>query len=448
MHALMAQQGGMDVTSNNIANANTPGYSRQVPVFTEAEPTTADSLSYGNGVQLIRFQSVRDELLDFRIQEETSQQSSADTQTNATQQVQPLFTTTGRDVGSQISAFFNSISKLSADPANLSLRSGMITAGQNLATAFHSAVSGLVRIQGGLNGTVVQDVGQINRLAQQIADLNTQLVSLQAGGQDGGTVKDQQTELIRQMSELTSVSVIQTEGGATLTTGNGTALVVGNEVFPLQAAAGTNSMQKVFSQGQDITTALTGGSLGGNLAVRDQIIPGVLNQLDTLASEFSNAFNAAHAAGIDLSGNPGGDFFAPLASVAGAATQFNVAIADPAAIAASSDGSMGSNGNLTRLMTLQSSPLSSGQNPLDSFATIVFQVGTVAANAKAESDASAMSLQQLSDQRSALCGVSVNEESVNLIRYQQAFEAAARVITTIDKLNEVALNMGVAGGSY
>jgi flagellar hook-associated protein 1 FlgK len=448
MHALMAQQGAMDATTNNIANANTPGYTRQVPVLTEVPPTCQGSLVFGNGVALQKFQSVRDELLELRIQEETSQQSSADAQTNATQQIEPLFTSSGQDIGSQMSAFFASISKLSANPADMSLRTQMITAGQNLAQSFHTAVAHLTQIQQGLNDSVVQDVGKINQLTQQIAALNTQLVSLQASGQDGGTIKDQQNELIRQLSQLTSVSVIQTEGGISVTTGNGTALVVGNAIFPLQTSTGSDGMQHIMAQGQDVTATLQGGSLGGTLQVRDQVIPQILSQLDTLASDFTTAFNAAHRQGTDLAGNTGSNFFVPLSTVAGAAAQINVALTDPATIAASSDGSTGSNGNLTRLLAVQTSALPSGQSPTDSYSNLVFQVGSIAANAQSESDASAMSLTQLTDQRSALSGVSINEESVNLIRYQQAFEAAARVVSTIDELNRVTLNMGVAGGGY
>lgn len=448
MHALMAQQGAMNVSTNNIANANTPGYSRQIPILEEAQTCRQGSLIYGNGVQLARFQSVRDELLDLRIQEETSQQSGADAQTTATQQIQPLFASTGQDIGSQISAFFSSISQLSTDPANLSLRTAMISAGQGLATSFHTTVSRLGQIQSGLDGSVLQSVGKINQLAQQIANLNSDASSLQAAGQDGGRVSDQQTELIRQLSELTGVSVIHTEHGITVTTGNGTALVVGNQAFALQTSVGSNGFQNVLSQGQDITATLTSGSLGGTLTARDQIVPGILRQLDTLASDFASSFNAVHRQGTDLAGNAGGDFFTPPSSLEGAAAQFSIAVSDPAAIAASSDGSAGSNGNLTQLLSLASSPLSSGQTPIDSYSEVVFQVGTVACNAQAESDASSLSLQQLTDQRSALSGVSVNEESVNLIRYQQAFEAAARVITTIDQLNQVALNMGANGGGF
>ncbi len=448
MHALLAQQAAMDATTNNIANANTPGYSRQVPVLTESVVSDEGSISYGNGVELAGYQSIRDQLLDLRIQEETSQQSSADAETGATQQIQPLFTTSGEDIGSEISAFFSSLSQLSADPANLSLRAGVITAGQNLATSFHTAVSGLSQIQNGLNSSVSQNVDSINHLAQQIAALNPQLVNLKARGQDGGAIQDQQTELVRQLAQLTGISITQTESGITVTTGNGVALVCGSQAFALQTTTGASGMQEVMAQGRDVTAALSGGSLGGTLNIRDHVIPGLQQQLDTLASQFTTSFNNAHAGGTDLNGNQGGTFFTPLNVITGAAVQFSVAIASPAAIAASSDGSSGSNGNLTQLMAVQSAVLPSGQNPTDGYSNVVYQVGKVAADAQTESDASGMSLQQLNDQRSALSGVSINEESVNLIRYQQAFEAAARIINTIDQLNQVALNMGVTGTGY
>jgi len=448
MHALMAQQGGMDVTANNVANANTPGYTRQIPVLEEANPSTEGSLTYGNGVQLVKFLSVRDELLDLRIQEETSQKSSADAQTLATGEIQTLFTSSDQDIGSRISAFFNSVSQLSADPANLSLRSAMISAGQNLATSFHSAVSRLVQIQNGLDGSVSQNIGKINLLAQQIANLNNAVHSQQVAGQDGGTLQDQQSELVRQLSELADVSVIQSDNGMTVTIGNGTALVVGDKAFALQSSAGSGGLQQVLSQGQDITATLTAGSLGGTIAARDQMIPGILGQLDTLASDFSAAFNAVHRQGTDMNGNLGGDFFTPSGSVAGAAAQMKVAVLDPSAIAGSLDGSAGDNANLTALSSLESSLLPSGQTPIRGYSDIVFRVGTLAANAQAESDTSNLSLQQLTNERSSLSGVSINEESVSLIRYQQAFQAAARVITTIDQLNQVALNMGASGGGY
>src|SRR5271157_48463 len=442
MQSLLAEQGALDATTNNIANVNTPGYTRELPVLSEAPATQYANYSMGNGVVLERFQSIRDQILEQRIQQVTQQNAGAQAQTNALQQVETLFTSNGSDIGSEMSALFNSIMQLQTDPANMSLRQGILSAGQNLATAFHTTAAGIAQVQGGMNLQVTQDVGQINQLAQEIAPLNVQLANLKALGQDGGTVEDQLNVLLGKLSGLTNVNVTQTESGVTLTTGNGTALVVGGQSFALQTATGSDGMTHVLdSSGTDITPAIQNGDLGGTLQVRDTTLPGLTNQLNTLASQFASAFNTAHEGGFDLNGQAGVAFFSGPSTGSGSAANFSVAITDPALIAASSDGSAGSNGNITNLIAVQNAKLPAGSSPIDGYANIVFAAGVASANAQAQTSATSMSLQQLNDQRSAISGVSINEESTNLIRYQQAFAAAAKVISTIDQLNADVLNM-------
>ena len=175
-------------------------------------------------------------------------------------------------------------------------------AAQNLAGDFNSTEQNLDSIQSSLNQSVTQNVTQINTLTQQIAQLNVQVGQMQKLGQDPGSLGDQETQLIQQLSQLTNVNQIQTENGLTLTTGNGTPLVVGGQSFALQTTSGPNGMTDISSQGQDITSSLQGGQLGGNLQIRDTAIPSMLSQLDNLASQFSASMNAAQASGYDLNG--------------------------------------------------------------------------------------------------------------------------------------------------
>lgn len=442
MQSLLAQQGALDATTNNIANVNTPGYTREVPVLREAPATPQANYSIGNGVVLEKYQSVRDQILEQRIQQVTQQNASAQAQTNSLEQVETLFTSSGSDIGSEMSALFTSITQLQTDPANMPMRQGILTAGQNLAVAFHTTVTGIAQVRAGLNLQVTQDVGQINQLTQQIAPLSVQLSQLKAKGQDGGTVEDQLNVLIGKLSALTDVNVTQTESGITLTTGTGTALMVGGQSFNLQTAAGSDGMTHVLdAAGKDITSTIQNGELGGAIEVRDTTLPGISSQLDKLASEFADAFNTVHEGGTDLNGHAGVAFFSAPSTGSGAAANFSVAITDPALIAASSDGSAGSNGNLAKLIAVQNTPLPSGSSPTDSYANIVFAAGTASANAQAQTSATSVSLLQLTNQRSAFSGVSINEESTNLIRYQQAFQAAAKVISTIDQLSTIAINM-------
>jgi flagellar hook-associated protein 1 len=442
VQALQAEQGALTVTTNNISNVNTPGYSRQIAILNESPTTQDNGLTFGNGVTLEQFQSVRDELLQLRIYEETQQQGSSQTQLNSLNQIEGIFSDPTQGVGGALSAFFDSLSQLSTNPTDANARQQVLSAANDLATSFHQATSSLGTIQSGLDQAVPQTVDQINRLTSQIATLNGQVAQSQGLGQDPGSVQDQRDELIRQLSSLVNISVTQTEHGLTLTTGNGTPLVVANQSFALSAGTSGTSEHVFNAQGQDITSQIQGGQLGGTLQVRDQAIPQLLSQLDTLASQLATSFNAQHAAGFDAAGNPGGNFFTPPPGVTGAAASFGVAITDPSLIAASSDGSADSNGNLDKLIAIQNQQLPSGASPMDMYSNLVLQVGNLGADAQSDVTASNLSVQQLTDQRSAVSGVSLDEESTNMINYQRAYQAAARVVTTVDEMTQSVLAMG------
>ncbi|MFZ0686012.1 MAG: flagellar hook-associated protein FlgK [Terriglobales bacterium] len=439
--ALDADQGALDVTSNNIANQNTPGYSREVAVLAESAPSVDGNLTFGNGVELQQVQSVTDQVLQLQIAEQNQQQGNAQAQYTALQQVQTPFASSTQGIGTDITAFFNSISQLSTNPTSITDRQAVLTSAQTLASDFNSTEQNLDTVQSGLNQSVAQNVTQINNLTQQIAQLNKQVGAMQAAGQDPGSLGDQETQLIQQLSQLTNVNQIQTEHGLTLTTGNGTPLVVGGQSFALQTSTGASGMTDVYSQGQDITSTLQGGQLGGNLNVRDNAIPGVLSQLDSLASQFATNMNAAQASGYDLNGNAGQPLFSDT-SGAGAAGSLKVAITDPNLIAASSDGTQGSNGNVANLLAVQNQTLSNGETPLNSYASLVAQTGSLTSQAETEVNASTSSLTQLNNQLGAVSGVNLDEETTNLMNYQRAYEAAARVVTTVDDLTQSVLDMG------
>jgi flagellar hook-associated protein 1 len=446
VHSLLAQQGALDTTTNNIANANTPGYSREVANFNEATPVIEGSLVYGQGVNLQSISSVRDRLLEISLDQATQQQSEGEAQLNALQQVQNLFTSTSSGIGTDLTAFFNSLNQLSTDPTSIPDRQSVLTAANNLASDFHSTASQLAGVQNNLNLSVTQSVNQINQLTSQIAQLNTQVASLQRLGEDPGAIEDQRNEPERQLSQVAGISITQTADGDTITTGNGTALVVAGKSFNLQASPDSSGNQQVLdANGQNISADIQGGQLGGVLQVRDQFLPTVFSALDDLAGGLAANFNTAHEAGFDLSGNPGQQFFNGTPG-AGAAANFSVAITDPSLIAASSDGSPGSDGNLAALQAVQNQALPSGQKPLDSYANLTFAVGNATSQAQANTQAAQLSLSQLTDQRQSISGVSIDEETTNLIRYQHAFAAAARVITTIDELTQTVLAMGSPTG--
>ena len=174
MQALDATQGALTATSNNIANANTPGYTREVPQFSENPETESANQVGGGGVTLDGLQSIRDELLNLQIQQQTSLQNSLDTQSSALQDIQSNFTTSsGADITSTLASFSTSLAQLSANPSSSSVQQGVISAGQDLADAFNSTANALTSAQSSANQLVTQTVAQINTLTSQIAQLNT-----------------------------------------------------------------------------------------------------------------------------------------------------------------------------------------------------------------------------------------------------------------------------------
>lgn len=447
LSGLISEQGALQATTNNVANVNTPEYSRQVPVLVTGDPVVVDPLTFGSGVVLQNVESIRDPILESQIQQQTQSQGQFNTLTAALQQTQTNFTTTTGDIGTSISNFFNSINQLSTNPADLSLRQGVLTAADNLATSFNSTANALTQQQNNLDLSVVQDVAQINQLSQQVAQLNQQVSNLQNAGENAGTFIDQRTEAIDQLSSLVDVSVIPTGGTLTLTTASGAPLVAGQQSFQLQTQANSGGLHDIYSQGNDITSQITSGQLGGILQARDQEIPAVEAQLNTLAGGLATAVNGVQANGFDLNGAPGTNLFnPPAANNLGAAASLSVAITDPSLIAASSDSSAGSNGNAEALYALSGQGIIDGQNPTAYYSGIVFNVGNATSNASAEETASAQVLQQLNDQRASVSGVSLDEEAANMVQYQDAYSASAQVITTINDMMYTVVNMSTLTG--
>jgi len=437
----------MATTTNNVANANTPGYSRQVPVLVSSDPTVVDPLTFGSGVTLQSIESIRDPILESQIQQETQTNGQLNSLVSALQQTQVNFTSSTGDIGTAITNFFDSVNQLSTNPSDLSLRQDVLTAAGNLATAFNTTSNNLTAQTANIDQNVVQSVGQINTLTQQIAQLNGQISNLQNVGESAGSFIDQRTQAIDQLSNLVDVSVIPSDNTLTLTTGNGTPLVIGQTAFQLQTQPILSGLHDVFAQGTDITSSIVSGELGGQLQARDQQIPAIQTQLNTLAAGLANAVNTVQAGGFDLNGVQGTNLFnPPPVSGVGAAASLSVAITDPSLIAASSDGTPGSNGNAEALYALNSGAVVSGESPTDYYSGIVFNVGNATSNVTAEQTASNLVLQQLNDQNSAVSGVSLDEEAANLVQYQQAYSASAQVITAINDMMYAVVNMATLTG--
>lgn len=447
--ALMADQNALNITANNVSNQNTPGYTREVVNWQPTDAVTLSGTTYSIGITSSGT-SVRDRVLEQRVQQQTQTQAQSGALESALQQVQNIFglssTSTSASstaLGSAVDSFFNSLSTLESNPADASTRQAVLTAANNLTSAFNSASNQLAQVSSGLDQQVGTTVGQINTLTTTIASLNQQIATISPNG-DAGTLEDQRQLAIAQLSQYVGLDQMTTEAnGITLTTANGAVLVSGTQSYALsttQVAGQTD----VIANGQNITSGISGGQLGGVLQARDQNLPAYASALDNLAYGIGTAVNQQNALGIDGSGSPGGAIFTLPASAVGAAGSIQVATTDPKAIAAAAtgEGSSGSS-NAIALADLSTANIAGGQTASGFLASFLGQVGNDAAGATTGNSAQQATLTQLTSQRDSLSGVSLDEEASNLTQYQRSYQAAAKVFSIVNTIMASALNLGV-----
>jgi flagellar hook-associated protein 1 FlgK len=450
--ALAADQAAIDITANNTANANTAGYTREVPVWTDNDAVSINGESVATGVS-VTSQSQRDLVLQKTLDTATQTEQQSTTQLSVMTQISDIFgasasnnDTTG--IGGSITSFFNSISSLQSNPSDSATRQGVLNAASNLASSFNSAASQVQQQTDAINENVGTVVNQINSLSTQIATLNTQISSTSPTG-DAGTLEDQRQELISQLSQYVGLTQVSTgDNGITLSTTNGALLVSEGQSFSLSTSS-VNGNTDVYSNpaqtgtSTDVTSGITGGQLGGMLQARDVDIPAVSQQLDSLAYELGTAVNTAQESGVDINGNAGTALFTLPSSATGAAAGISVAITDPdlIAAAATSEGASG-NSNATAILNVGTDATVGGTTPSNYYATLVSNVGSQVSTLTSTNTAQTANVTQLTTQVTTLSGVSLDEEASDLTTYERAYQASAQVFSIINTLMASALNLG------
>jgi flagellar hook-associated protein 1 len=451
--ALEADQAAINIIANNTANANTPGYTNQVPEWQANDPVTINGISYGQGVTMTGPSSQRDLVLEQRIQQQTQLQQGTEARQTALESVQNIFssaTSTSSsktlDIGSSISGFFSALSQLQANPADTSLRQSVLSAATTLAASFQSASSQLTSEQTSLDQQSATVVTQVNSLTKAIAQLNSQISQISGSG-DAGQLEDQRQYDIQQLSQLIGIHEITTEDNSlTITTSSGALLVSKGQSFSLSTSLSGGVTQISDYQGNNISSSLAGGGgqLGGLLAVRDQDIPQMQSALDTLAFDLGTALNSANTAGSDANGNPGSPIFNLPGTASGAASSISVAITDPAQIAAAASGNGSSDDtNLESMLQLQNQTIVGGSTPSAYYSSFVSALGSLVSQVSTENTAQQASLTQLQTQRNSLSAVNLNDEAAALENLQQAYQAASKVFTILDSIMASAINLGV-----
>lgn len=461
--ALNADQSGLSIVANNVANANTMGYTEETPNWRENQPLEINGISYGTGVSETGATSVRDRVLQERLDQQQQMAAASTSRLAALNSIQALFTpdsgsTSAKagDIGNDIASFFSSFSSLEANATNNALRQQVLSTGSTLAGDISNAAGSLNAQRASLDQEAAGVVTQVNALTGAIAQLNAQIQSTSPDA-DAGVLEDQRQQDLSQLSQLIGINQITTENnGLSITTTSGQTLVSEGSNYALTTGM-VNGVTHFFVGTADITTQLAsgGGSLGGYVTARDQDIPQVMSSLDALAYGISTAVNRQNNAGVDLDGKGGSGvnaanaplniFRDPAGVEQGSAAAMSAVMTDPNQIAAAGPAAgTGDDSNAVAMAGLAgSSAVVNGKSPTDFYSNFVTMLGATVAEVQTENTAQNASVSQLQNQNNALSAVNLNNEAASMQQLERSYQAASQVFTILNTIIASALNLGV-----
>jgi flagellar hook-associated protein 1 FlgK len=447
--ALYAQRRGLDVAGENIANVNTAGYTRQrvdLKSMAESPVGAIDAKDYGanGGVTIANVDRMQDELLISRARTEHGQDSYLGGMRETYGQIEQVFNEpSDTGVQAQLGKFWSTLHDLANNPGDLATRNtvlqqaGTVTDGLNAA---HANLAGAWTVG---QKVLTSKVTEINTTADTVAQLNKAIRSGQASETPTNTMQDQRDSAILRLSELTGATATSRDDGTMDVYVGGSALVAGSIARQLKTTgalriddAGTTPVSLQWTDNQG-AASISGGEAAASLQSLNSVLPGQSASLDQVATDLMTAVNTQHAAGFDLSGNAGGKFFTGTG-----AADITVAITDPKLIAASgnSGGPNLDNTNASKLADIGVSTT----GPDSTYRQMIATLGVVSQSTNRRLTIQDGVKQQVDTDLDSASGVNLDEEMANMLSYQRAYEAAARLMTTLDSTLDTLINhMGV-----
>jgi len=438
--ALDAYQGALEVTENNVTNANTPGYANQL-VNLVAQPfdlATGDS----GGVMLGTTQSSRSQLAEQSVRTQQSAYSYDQQQVSDLSTAQDYFSLSATSgIGPDLSAFFGSFSSLSVTPNDTVARQTVLNDATTVAQDFNDAADGLLSQTSNLQQATISTISSINQLAGTIAQINSQSSVGPSGGVDAG-VDAQLNASLDELSQYVNFTVLQQPDGQTsVYLGGQTPLVVGEQSYAIQGDFSTPQTAILSSSGTDITDQVASGALGAELNDNNNLLPSYVSGLNTLAQTLADQVNNGLNNGIDENGAaPVTNLFTYNATT-GAAASLAVNSLTPDQIAAASPGAPGGNGNALALAALANAPVANGYTFAQAYGNLGGQVGSDLSSATNNSTTDEALLSQAQSLRQQISGVSLDEEAVSLMQYERSYDAISKMLGVLNTLSLDVVNL-------
>jgi flagellar hook-associated protein 1 len=452
LSSLYAQRRGLDVTGQNIANANTDGYSRQ-RVDLEAVNGTVPAIfakadGVGGGVTVKTVTRLQDTFLEARTRIEHAQSTYLDDQNSVYARLEEVFGEPS-DTGlqSQFSDLTGAWHDLADQPGDPASRTQVLARAQTIVDTMHATSASLGSLFSNTREQFDAYTTDVNTSAVQVAQLNKSIVVATQTGLPTNELSDQRDKLVLHLSELTGATALARENGAVDVFLGGSSLVSGPSARQL-VATGANRLDDVASTPVTLQWVDNGAPVGTDsgrmasmLKTMNNTLPTYSDSLDQVAATFAGAVNTQHQAGYDLNGDQGVALFASNDGQPINARNIAVAITDPSLLAAaSSTGGSGSGtldgGNAHELANIATSP----NSPDQAYRQVIVNLGVEAQSADKRATVQATLRDDIDSARQAQTGVNLDEEMTNLISYQRGYQAASRVINTIDTCLDTLIN--------
>jgi flagellar hook-associated protein 1 FlgK len=453
--SLSAHSAALATAGHNIANANTPGYARQIASLV-ANPALVEfgAAGIGTGVSVQLITQARDQFIERQMPNAIGAQARSQGESAALQSVSALDPDAEGGLTSALGAFYSSLRTLSQNPGDLALRQGVIGSSQALARSFNLTVRSIEDTRTGLDAGIEGDLNDINAAALSLNDLNRQIQIASAAGGQANDLLDKRQLAIDTLARLTGATpYTNARGDVSMALPGGTALVTDGGAGQLSAAPDpTNGghvllrLTRADGTGPVDLGSGVGGEVGGMIAARDGALKTAIAGLDSFAFDLATATNAIHQAGFAMDGTTGRPLFTIPVAAAGAASQIAVnaaVVADARLLAGATTlpAASGDNRNFLALLNTERQALAGGSDPIASLQQIVTGFGNSSARAQALAEHDGAMATHLTQLRDATSGVSLDEEMINLTKAQKAYEALAKVIATSNAMLDTLMSL-------
>lgn len=460
--ALFVNRSLIDITSHNVANANTEGYSRQEGLVVTTPPISLPSIGIlGTGARLSYIRRVRNEFLDIQYRDENRIKSYWDDLKSSLEEIEYILgEPTDNGLASTLSSFWNSWQELSVNPESMSVRGALREKAQTLVSFLAHLRSELVLQREQLNKDLEIQVNSVNDIAVQIGALNEEIKRAYIRGQSPNDLLDKRDLLLDKLSELVDFDVTINEVGEAIINIRDHLLVgINNTVYKMKVSDG----RVLWEDGPDVYLGNEQGKISSIIYVRDNIVgiandsgyeyeTGYIGIIDRLTAVIYERVNEIHRSGYGLDNSSGIEFFSLIDAGKGiVATNVKIndliledlsKIASASIIDAPGDGS-----NALKISKISEEFLIDGSFTVEDYwRNQISMLGIISQRANLISNNQKSLVDAINSKREETSGVSIDEEVINMIRYQQAFSAASRILTTLDEMLSILIERtGVVG---